>query len=204
LQHYRLGEGVIPRRREFSDTAGLLHQEQASTTATLTEWISNFLPAPSSHATVTLRIPITRLPIYSSRPENHLPFIRASALKDNAATVAGGFSYFHPFPRKSDFPRGQVSPASLRLSRSEFLRAYINARTRHSLFRLSRGARGGGQGDGWVNAASFENLGTAICTFERTCLKTTSRTGERTKRTRNSGHEPSSFFPFFFPLFPFP
>lgn len=46
-----------PHRREFSDTAGV----PEASTATLTEWISNFF---HPHR---LRIPITRLPIYSSR-----------------------------------------------------------------------------------------------------------------------------------------
>lgn len=46
-----------PHRREFSDTAGV----PEASTATLTEWISNFF---HPHR---LWIPITRLPIYSSR-----------------------------------------------------------------------------------------------------------------------------------------
>lgn len=50
--------GRYPHRREFSDTAGVIPE---ASIATLTEWISNFF---HHHR---LRIPITRLPIYSSR-----------------------------------------------------------------------------------------------------------------------------------------
>lgn len=76
-----------PHRREFSDTAGV----PEASTATLTEWISNFF---HPHR---LRIPITRLPIYSSRWKITASlFASVEGEKDNHALFfEGDFSYFY-------------------------------------------------------------------------------------------------------------
>lgn len=78
--------GRYPHRREFSNTAGV----PEASIATLTEWISNFF---HPHR---LRIPITRLPIYSSRWK-----ITASLFvlpkKGQPRDIFEGFSYSNTF-----------------------------------------------------------------------------------------------------------
>lgn len=76
--------GRYPHRREFSDTAGV----PEASIATLTEWISNFF---HPHR---LRIPITRLPIYSSRWKITASLFVMSK-EGQLRGIFESFSYFH-------------------------------------------------------------------------------------------------------------
>lgn len=93
--------GRYPHRREFSDTAGVPGLGAAAA-ATLTEWISNFFQLPSR-----LRIPITRLPIYSSRWKITAGLFAVSK-KGQACGIGAGF------PRISSRPHffltNRISP----------------------------------------------------------------------------------------------
>lgn len=76
--------GRYPHRREFSDTAGV----PEANTATLTEWISNFF---HPHR---VRIPITRLPIYSSRWKITTSLF-VMLKKGQSCGIFESFLYFH-------------------------------------------------------------------------------------------------------------
>lgn len=76
--------GRYPHRREFSDTAGV----PEASTATLTEWFSNFFHLHR------LRIPITRLPIYSSRWKITTSLFVILA-EGQPCGISENFSHFH-------------------------------------------------------------------------------------------------------------
>jgi len=159
LQHYRLGEGVIPHRREFSDTAGLpTPRDQRA--ATLTEWISNFLfplRSPSSLAADSDNS-ITNLFIAT---ENHRPFflVLQGTQGQRRRAFRGYFLVFsraHPRPPQIRFSARTgialrpIAPLGAALARSE-LRSSARAltRVRASLFRYFHqrpGRREGGKG----------------------------------------------------------